>query len=73
MVTKDLEKAFDLASKLPPREQQELAAWILEELRADRKWARSLGASQAQLARLAQEALGEYDAGESEHLDPDKL
>ena len=73
MVTKELEKAFELASKLPPEEQEELAAWILEELRADRKWARSLAASQARLARLAQEALGEYDAGDSEQLDPDKI
>jgi len=73
MVTKDLEKAFDQASKLPAREQEQLAAWILEELKSERKWSRTLGAAPEKLAALAEQALREHAAGKTERLDPDKL
>ena len=73
MVTKDLEKAFDQASKLPASEQEQLAAWILEELKAERKWSRFLVGSADKLAGLAEEAVREHASGESEALDPDNL
>jgi hypothetical protein len=73
MVTKDLEKAFDQASKLPEKEQEQFAAWILEELRAERRWSRALAADPAKLASLAGEAAEEYAVGESEELNPDEL
>jgi len=73
MVTKDLEKAFDQASKLPAAEQEQLAAWILEELKVERRWSRSLSAFPERLAGLAEEALKEHVAGETEELDPDEL
>jgi len=73
MVTKDLEKAFDQASKLPASEQEQLAAWILEELKSERKWSRTLSAAPEKLAGLADEALREHAADETERLDPDKL
>ena len=37
-MTKALEKAFEAASRLSAREQDELAAAILEELDADERW-----------------------------------
>lgn len=73
MVTKDLEKAFDQASKLPAGKQEQLAAWIIDELKAEREWSRSLSASVDGLAQLADEALREHVEGTSEPLDPDKL
>ena len=73
MVTRDLEKAFDQASKLPAGEQEQLAAWIIAELKAEREWSHSLSASHDGLARLAEEALSEHVEGATEPLDPDAL
>lgn len=72
-MTKALHKAFEAASKLPDREQDELAAAILEELRADEAWEKMLGGSLAELERLAEEALQEHRAGRTKPLDPDTL
>jgi hypothetical protein len=72
MVTKHLEKAFDQASTLPASEQEQLASWILEELKTERKWSRSFTTSSEKLVSLAEEALREHAAGESEELDSDK-
>jgi hypothetical protein len=73
MVTKDLEKAFDQASKLPAEEQGQFAAWILDELKAERRWSRAFAAEPGKLASLAEEAFKEHAAGESEELKPDDL
>lgn len=59
LMTDALRKAFETAGRLPEREQDELAAIILEELDADERWNAALGQSQDALARLADEALGE--------------
>jgi hypothetical protein len=72
-MTRALERAFAAASRLPDREQEELAAAILDEIEAERRWEASLAASQDALKRLADEALAEHRAGESEPLDPDAL
>ena len=56
-MTDALRKAFETAGRLPKREQDELAAVILEELDADERWNAALGQSQDALARLADEAL----------------
>jgi len=68
-----LRKAFEIAGRLPKREQDELAAAILEELASDECWDAALGQSQEALARLADEALGEHRAGRTRALDPDAL
>ena len=70
---KALRKAFEAASRLPDREQEELAAAILEELAADERWDAAFAESQSALKRLADEALKEHRAGRSEALDPDAL
>ena len=72
-MTRALERAFKAASLLPDREQEELAAAIWDEIKAERRWEASFASSQDALKRLADEALAEHDAGESEPLDPDAL
>ena len=72
-MTKALQKAFEAASKLPDREQEELAAAILEELAADERWDVAFAESQSVLKRLADEAVSEHRAGRTEALDPDAL
>jgi len=68
-----LEKAFDKASKLPPKEQEYLGAVILEELASERAWAEAFARSQEKLFSLADEALAEFRRGETRPLDYDKL
>ncbi|MGH2358932.1 MAG: hypothetical protein ACRDGM_00055 [bacterium] len=72
-MTKALKKAFEAASRLPDRAQDELAAAILEELAADERWEAALAQSQGALERLADEALREHRAGRTKALDPDGL
>jgi hypothetical protein len=72
-MTDALRKAFETAGRLPEREQDELAAAILEELTADERWDAALGQSQDALARLADEALDEHRTGRTRALDPDAL
>ena len=55
-----LERAFAEAAKLPPAEQEALAAWILEELAAERHWQESFRQSADLLDKLADEALNEH-------------
>jgi hypothetical protein len=72
-MTKALQKAFEAASRLPDREQEELAAAILEELAPDERWEVAFAESQSMLRRLADEALREHRAGQTEALDRDAL
>lgn len=61
-MTKLLEKAFEAASKLPPEEQDALAASILAEVEAERRWDQLFEGSLPSLERLADEALEEHRA-----------
>ena len=67
-MTRLLEKAIEQIAKLPESEQDAVAAVMLEELASERRWADSLAGSQEKLARLAQEALAEYEAGRTKPL-----
>jgi len=67
-MTKLLEKAMREVAKLPPSEQDAVAAILLEELASEQRWADSFAKSQDQLAKLAQEALSEYNAGRTKPL-----
>jgi hypothetical protein len=69
VVTKSLKRAFDAASKLPPKEQDALAGAILEELAAEQRWNELFEASADQLAQLADEALAEDRAGRTKPLE----
>ena len=59
-MTKALKEAFEVASRLPDREQDELATAILEEMAADERWEAAFAQSQQTLERLAQEALEDH-------------
>lgn len=67
-----VDQAFAEVSKLPPDEQTKFAAWILEEL-SERRWQKRFDETGDALDKLAEEALREHRAGQSEPLDPDKL
>jgi hypothetical protein len=69
-MTELLEKAFIEVTKLPEHQQDALAAWILEELASEERWEKAFADSEDLLSQLADEALVEYVAGQTEELDP---
>ena len=72
-MTKLLEKAFAEAVKLPKREQDKLAKWLLSELESERRWDEAFSRSVDQLETLANEALTEHRKGRTKPLSPDRL
>lgn len=62
-MTNLLEKALTEVKKLPPSEQDAVAAILLQELATEERWAGSFAKSQDALEKLAQEALAEDRAG----------
>ncbi len=72
-MTQLLEKAFKEASKLPVVDQNALAKWVLEELKAEKKWELMFAESEDVLDKLADEALAEHKKGKTKPLDIDRL
>ena len=72
-MTNKLKKAFDAAAKLPPAEQDALAAAILEEVKVDGLWDSSFAKKPGALERLADEAIEEHRSARTRPLDPDQL
>ncbi len=68
-----LELAFAEIEKLPPTEQNEFVAWILEELHSEQRWAKLFAASSDVLSNLEDEALLEHKAKKTKKLDPETL
>ena len=68
-MTQLLERAFAAASKLPDAEQDAVASFVLSELESEQRWGEAFAASQDQLAALADEALRELEAVETQPLD----
>ena len=68
-MTQLLERAFAAASKLPDSEQDAVASLLLAELESERRWTESFAASQDQLSALADEALREFETGETQPMD----
>ena len=62
-MTQLLEEALSEVAKLPPAEQDALAAILMHALASERRWTESFSQSQDALARLAGEALAEDRAG----------
>ncbi len=62
-MTQLLEAALTEVSKLPPPEQDALAAILLREISSERQWTETFARSQDTLERLADEALAEHAAG----------
>jgi hypothetical protein len=72
-MTKRLEEAFAAAAKLPAREQEALAEWVLEELSEEHRWIQTFADSQDVLSQLSDEAKAEHRAGQTHPLDPERL
>ncbi len=68
-----IEKAIAEIHKLPQKEQETFAAWILEELQSEQRWQESFASSPDLLSELADEALREHHAGTTHPLDLDEL
>ena len=68
-MTELLEKAFAVAARLPEEEQDMLARTLLEDFAAEEKWDETLANSQDKLAALADEALTEFERGETRPLE----
>jgi hypothetical protein len=64
-----LSRAFELASKLPERDQDALGALLLEEMQSEKKWSKLFAASQDELAKLADNALAHHKAGKTKTWD----
>ena len=58
-----LTKALNEVMKLLESEQDALAAILLQEIAAEKRWAESFASSQEVLENLAQEALAKHCAG----------
>lgn len=72
-MTQLMEKALAEIKKLSEAEQDTFAAWIIEELASERRWAALFDRSQDVLAQLADDALKEHRAGKTQPLDLDDL
>ena len=70
-MTKLLEKAFEVATKLPPDQQDALAAIVLDEISSEQRWDEAFAQSRDVLSSLAQEALREHAAGNTTPLNSD--
>ena len=68
-MTELLERAFSKAANLPEEEQDMLAKILLEDLAAEDKWDEALANSPDKLATLADEALTEFEQGETRPLE----
>jgi hypothetical protein len=67
-VTKTLEKAFAKASRLPAKDQNSVAKWLLAELESEARWDKAFRRSADRLAELADEAMKEHRAGRTRRL-----
>ncbi|MHB1157757.1 MAG: hypothetical protein ACYC26_13100 [Phycisphaerales bacterium] len=68
-MTKLLEKAFKEASRLPSKDQDVLAHWLLEELQSEQRWSQLLEQSSDFLDHLADQARKEHSRGRSEPIE----
>jgi len=67
-MTKALEQAFREASKLPAAEQDALAEAIRSEVLGEDDWERAFAGSPDALEKLADEAIAEHRAGQTQRI-----
>jgi hypothetical protein len=60
-MTQLLQQALDAVQQLAPKEQDAIAAIILEELADDRRWDEAFARSEDRLAQLAQKVRGDIE------------
>ena len=68
-----LEQALKEVASLPEKDQERIAALILDEISSDRRWEESFRRSEDVLGQLADEALSERRAGKTQLLDPNQV
>lgn len=68
-----LERAFEEASRLPAAEQDLIARRLLAELAVEDEFDRAITNSADKLAGMARDALAEFENGETQPLDLDRL
>ena len=68
-MTKLLQRVMAEAEKLPAEDQDAIAARWLAELESERRWEEAFASTPDQLAKLAEEALAEFKAGETQPMD----
>jgi hypothetical protein len=68
-MTTVLEAALAEMAKLPPEEQDALAALLMDEIKSEQRWSASFAASQNLLKSLASDALAEHRVGKTKPLD----
>lgn len=71
MMTRLLEQALEMVSRLPEAEHEAIAAQWLADLRADERWDEKFAATQDRLAMLASRTLAEHRAGLTRPLNDD--
>jgi len=67
-MTELIEKAFNEISQLPEKDQEEFAAFLLEELASENRWHTLLSTSAETLEQLARETEREIEAGKTTSL-----
>ncbi len=74
-MTELLQQAFERAAKLPQRQQDTFARFLLAELDSEQRWAELLNRPESEdlLEQLADEALAAHRAGRTQPLDPEEL
>ena len=68
-----LQQAFDEASSLSAAEQDQIAQWLIDEIRSEHRWEAAFAKSQGLLGKLAGQALAEHRAGKTQPLNADSL
>lgn len=72
-MTAVLEKAFNMASILPPCEQDQLGSRWITEIKSEQRWKELFSKSQDVLDKLADEALEDLEKGRTEQIGWDDL
>ena len=68
-MTHALISAVAQAEKLPPEEQDAIAAILIEEIASEQRWSQSFARSEHVLEALAAEALADFKSGQTRPLD----
>jgi hypothetical protein len=68
-MTQAFASAVAEATKLPPEEQDILAAILREEIASEQRWSQAFARSEDLLAVLASDAINEFRAGRTKPLD----
>ncbi len=72
-MTQLLEHVWAEVQKLPPAEQDAIAAIILDELKDEQRWAQAFARSQDELARLVRRVRDDIQAGRVRQIGVDEL